>query len=78
VWRRLEHERPRSGRGEFGQMVELAYGASRLAWQGVHDFRNSRSRAATLDGVRNDVLEAMAAVDRICGMNPEEEALRPG
>ena len=68
VWRRLEHQRQTETRTAAGVEVERAYNASRLAWQGAHDLRNdwSRQHATRLSQLREDVLEAMDAVGRIC------------
>jgi hypothetical protein len=65
VWRRLEHERREAPRRGNERAVERAYQASRRAWQGVHNVLNDwpDAPAAALDPVRNDVIEAMEAVD---------------
>ena len=68
VWRRLEHQRQLETRSAAGVEVERAYNASRLAWQGAHDLLNDwlRHHGTKLEQLREDVLEAMDAVGRIC------------
>lgn len=82
VWRRLDQERQRESRGAAAVELERGYNASRLAWQGAHDLLNTwpRQHSQMLDQVRNDLLEALDAIGRICepttsGPTPAEPSL---
>ena len=73
VSRRLEQERAMAGRSDVGQSVEQAYSASRLAWQGVHDMLNSPDTLGPqLDAVRQNLLQAQAALERAGEAAPSE------